>query len=110
LDGGKTFMEERLTPKTALKFESLGLRVSFPHSDTYQLKEGDIYTVYPYRESYLKAYILAIVLSIATSLAIVCAYIYLRSKLPGDDVWHIHDINSELCLSPVLIKDEYDET
>ena len=109
LDGGNTFMEERLTPKTALKFENLGLRVSFPLSDTYQLKEGDVYRVYPYKKSYVKAYILAAVMSLITSLAIAGAYVYLRSRLPGDDVWHIHGIDSDLCLAPVLIKDKYDE-
>ena len=100
LDGGKTFMEERITPKTALKFEELGLKMAFPLSDTYQLKEGDIYKVYPYRMNYVKAYILAVVIFILAFAIIIASYLYLRSKIPGEDTWHIRVYDPDFHLPP----------
>lgn len=101
LDGGKTFMEERMTPKTALKFEKLGLKMTFPLSDTYQLKEGDVYKVYPYKMNYVKAYVLAVVILLLTFSFIIASYLYLRSKIPGDDEWHIRVYEPDFYLPPI---------
>ncbi|SDB69686.1 hypothetical protein [Butyrivibrio sp. INlla16] len=101
LDGGKTFMEERITPRTALNFEELGLKMTFPLSDTYQLKEGDVYKVYPYKMNYVKAYILAVVILLLTFSFIIASYLYLRSKIPGDDEWHIRIYEPDFYLPPI---------
>ncbi len=100
LDGGKTFMEERFAPKDALSFKDLGFKISFPKSDIYELKEGDTYRSYPYKKSYTKAIVLGVTLILISILSAWGLVIYMKSKLPDDSVWHIHEFDPGFHLPP----------